>query len=139
LVGPAQVVELPESCNLITDDVIKDAGLQAGVKRVLFKTRNSGYWARRLPTFEKDYVAISVEGADTLVDLGVWLVAIDYLSIAPFRKSRPTHEVLLRGGVVILEGIDLSAVPAGSYELVCLPLKLGGSDGAPARAVLIAE
>jgi arylformamidase len=73
------------------------------------------------------------------VKRGVKLVGIDYLSIAPYKKSRPTHETLLGAGMVILEGVDLSAVPAGFYHLICLPLKLGGSDGSPARAVLIEE
>jgi arylformamidase len=62
---------------------------------------------------------------------------VDYLSVAPFHHSRPTHEILLSAGVVILEGLDLSGVTQGRYTLYCLPLKLAGSDGAPARAILI--
>ncbi len=139
LVGETQVVQLPDSIKVISDDVVHDAGIREGIRRVLFKTRNSEYWSRRLPTFQKNFVGISVDGADALVDRGLWLVGIDYLSIAPFKQSRPTHEVLLRGGVVVVEGVDLSRVTPGMYELVCLPLKLGGSDGAPARAILIAD
>jgi arylformamidase len=71
------------------------------------------------------------------VDHKIKLVGIDYLSISPYKKSRPTHEVLLGAGVVIVEGLDLSGVSAGKYTLCCLPLKLKGADGAPARAVLI--
>jgi arylformamidase len=84
-----------------------------------------------------DFVAITGDGAEWLVKRGVQLVGVDYLSVAPFRDSAPTHSTLLQAGVVVVEGLDLSAVPRGFYELYCLPLKLSGSDGAPARAVLI--
>lgn len=78
-------------------------------------------------------------GADFLVERGVRLVGIDYLSIAPFRQGQATHEVLLGAGAVILEGLDLSGVSQGEYQLYCLPLKIGGVEGAPVRAILIRE
>jgi arylformamidase len=139
LTGNAQVVELPDSCAVIDASVVAAAGIKAGTQRVLFKTRNSQFWADNLPDFQTGFVGILVDGANLLVQLGVRLVGIDYLSISPYKNSRPTHEALLKAGMVIVEGLDLSAVPAGEYLLVCLPLKLKGSDGAPARAVLIKE
>jgi arylformamidase len=104
---------------------------------VLFKTRNSEIWARGERTFQTNFVALSPDGAEYLVDRGFKLVGVDYLSIAPYKKSRPTHEILLRAGVVIVEGLDLSGVSPGRYTIQCLPLKLVGSDGAPARVILI--
>jgi arylformamidase len=80
---------------------------------------------------------LSKDGAQLLVDRGVKLVGIDYLSIAPYNDARSTHEILLKAGVVIIEGLDLSKVSQGRYTLHCLPLKLAGADGAPARAILI--
>jgi arylformamidase len=139
LIGAVQVVELPDSCEVIDAEVLKTAGIQTRLERVLFKTRNSHYWEKKLTEFQTDFVGISEDGAQYLVDSGIRLVGIDYLSIAPYKHSRPTHEILLKSNVVILEGVNLSGVPAGNYELISLPIKLGGSDGAPARVVLIAE
>ena len=84
-----------------------------------------------------EYEAMDRSGAEWLVQKGVQLVGIDYLSIAPYGESRPTHRVLLEAGVVVVEGLDLSKVSRGRYTLHCLPLKLMGSDGAPARAILV--
>lgn len=137
-VGPALVVEVTGQ-PLITAEHLKAANLPAGVQRVLFKTDNSQIWARPRQEFEPAFVALSPDAAQFLVDLGVILVGIDYLSVAPFRQSRPTHLALLSAGVAILEGIDLRTVEAGWYTLYCLPLKLVGVDGAPARAILVGE
>ncbi len=139
LIGPAQVVELPGEVRLIGAKELGAAGIQPGMKRVLLKTRNSQYWMQPGLPFQKDFTAVAPDGAAYLVEHGVQLVGIDYFSIAPFGDSVPTHRALLGAEIVVLEGIDLSKVPAGKYELYCLPLKLGGSDGAPARAVLIEE
>jgi len=139
LVGPVQVVEMPPECGLIDGPAVDRAGIQPGTERILFKTRNSAFWHKEKLVFEEDFVGVSKDGAEKLVAMGVRFVGLDYLSIAPFKQSRPTHEVLLGAGIVILEGVDLSGVPAGRYTLYCLPLKLGGSDGAPARAILIEE
>jgi arylformamidase len=137
LVGPAQVVELPEDVRLVTEEVLKVAGIEAGMERVLLKTRNSRYWSQPGLPFQEDFTAVSPDGAAYLVVRGVRLIGIDYFSIAPFGDSVPTHRILLNAGMVILEGANLSEVSPGRYELCCLPLKLGGSDGAPARAILI--
>lgn len=139
LIGPAQVVEIPGESRLVTASDLKAAGVGAGMTRLLLKTRNSRYWTQPGLPFQTDFTALSPDGAEYLVQAGVKLVGIDYFSIAPFGDSVPTHRTLLGAEVVVLEGANLSQVPAGTYQLYCLPLKLGGSDGAPARAILIAE
>jgi arylformamidase len=134
LVGPARVVEIPAAKSISRES------LQAldwrNVQRVLFRTVNSGHWS--LPAFHRDFVYLEPDAARLLVERGVRLVGIDYLSIDAFTSvDHATHFVLLSESVVVLEGLDLSDVPAGDYQLVALPLKLDGADGAPVRAILI--
>ncbi len=136
MMGRAYVLDLPD-VDLITAEVLENADLPPRTRRILFKTRNSDFWARGEKEFQTDFVALSDDGAQYLVERGVKLVGIDYLSIAPFKNSRPTHEILLKAGVLILEGLNLSGVSQGRYTLYCLPLNLQGVDGAPARAVLM--
>ena len=136
LSGRAYLLNLPD-CDLITAKVLEHAEIPPRSRRVLFKTRNSIYWSSHVNGFQKDFVALSKDGAQWLVDRGVKLVGIDYLSIAPYNETRPTHEILLKAGVVVIEGLDLSNVSQGRYTLHCLPLKLAGADGAPARAILV--
>jgi arylformamidase len=103
--------------------------------RILFKTRNSYLWDQ--PTFSEDYVYIAPDAARHIVENGVKLVGIDYLSVEKFGSTDfATHIEFLSNGVVILEGLDLREVDAGDYEMFCLPLKLMDSDGAPARVIL---
>jgi arylformamidase len=137
LIGPVQVVDVGVEVDSLNAAVLQAAGIAEGIERVLFKTRNSMYWQRQEPVFQTDFVAIPADGAAYLVERGIRLVGVDYLSVAPFKNSRPTHEILLQAGMILLEGVDLSNVAAGFYELCCLPMKLLGSDGAPARTVLI--
>lgn len=137
LVGSVQVVDLGDEVDVITEEVLQKANLIHDVTRVLFKTRNSQIWERGEAEFQPDFVGIDAGGAEYLVKLGIKLVGIDYLSIAPYKKSKPTHQILLNANVVIIEGLDLTHIQAGVYELVCLPVKFGGSDGAPARTILI--
>ena len=137
LTGPARVIQIPESVDLVTAVILENAAIPSGTSRLLLKTRNSRLWEHGEKEFIKDFVGVSLDGAEWLVQAGVKLVGIDYLSIAPYKQSIPTHTALLKPGIVILEGLDLSAVSPGSYDLYCLPLKLVGSDGAPARAILI--
>ncbi len=136
LVGPVEVVQLPDSVQVIDRSALEQAGIPDGAERILFKTRNSAYWADGVTAFQTDFVGIDASGSEFLVERGVRLVGIDYLSISPYHRSKPTHEILLGAGMVIIEGIDLSGVSAGRYTLFCLPLKLGGAEGAPARAIL---
>jgi arylformamidase len=137
LIGPVQVVQLDDNVAVITGPIIRECGIGTGVERVIFKTRNSQFWPSRLDTFHTDFTAIDADGARQLILAGIRLVGIDYLSIAPYKLSRPTHEVLLGSSVIILEGCDLSHVSPGMYTLYALPTKFGGSDGAPVRAVLV--
>jgi arylformamidase len=109
---------------------LRAAEIPRGAERVLLKTRNGELWSRR--AFTRDFVRLDGSGARWLVDRGVRLIGIDYLSIG----DQEAHRVLLGAGVVALEGVDLRAVEPGRYELLCLPLKVVGSDGAPARALL---
>lgn len=136
LCGRAYVLDLP-GIDLITADILEKAEIPPRTRRILFKTRNSQYWARGENKFQTDFVGLSKDAAQFLVDKGFKLVGIDYLSIAPYKQSRPTHEALLKAGIVILEGLNLTEVSMGRYTLFCLPLKLAGSDGAPARAMLV--
>jgi arylformamidase len=105
---------------------------------VLFKTRNSKHWARKNhKVFNTNYVGLAPDAAETLIQRGVKLVGVDYLSVAPYEDLAETHNVLLKAGVVIVEGLDLSQVEPGRYNFFCLPLKIAGADGAPARALLM--
>ena len=137
-VGPAYVVEIP-GVDLITAKDLENSDISVDVKRLLIKTRNSELWAHGETQFQTDFVALSPDAAQFLVDRRFKLVGIDYLSIAPFKQSRPTHEILLGAIVAIIEGVDLSAISTGYYMLYCLPLKIMGVDGAPARAILVNE
>ena len=138
LTGPAYVLDLP-GVNVITSSELRDAGIPAGTLRLLIRTANSAYWKESGSTFQTGFTGINADGAEFLVNQGVRLIGMDYLSVAPYKKSRPTHEVLLNAGVVIVEGLDLSEIAGGHYTLYCLPLKLAGCDGAPARAILVSE
>lgn len=136
LIGRAFVLDMGD-VDLITAAVLEQADLPPRTRRVLLKTRNSQYWAQGLTTFQEDFVGVSADGAQFLVDRGVQLVGVDYLGVAPFNDVIPTHQILLKAGVVILEGLNLAMVEDGRYNLYCLPIKLAGSDGAPARAILV--
>lgn len=132
--GDAWVVDATALSSTIRASDLEGLTIPGGETRLLFKTRNSGLWAR--DGFSSDFLAFGADAAQWLVDRGVRLLAIDYLSIAPFGDAVDTHRVLLGAGVVVVEGTDLRAVGPGPYELLCLPLRLVGSDGSPARALL---
>jgi arylformamidase len=137
LIGPCCVVQLPDEVKKVNAEVLQGLTLPKGTTRLLLRTSNSNQWKNHEGSFTEDFVAISSDGAQWLAEQGAQLVGVDYLSVAPFGESLLTHTILLEAGVVLLEGLDLSAVPPGSYDLYCLPLKLLGADGAPARAILI--
>lgn len=136
LVGRAYVLHLP-NVEHITAHALETAEIPPRSRRLLFKTRNSEYWARGEKEFQTGFVGLTEDAAQWLVDRNVRLVGVDYLSVAPYKQSRPTHRLLLEAGVVVLEGLNLSQVSQGRYTMTCLPLKLGGSDGAPARVILV--
>jgi arylformamidase len=136
LIGPALLVRFSDDVRAIGAAELRAHDLGAH-KRILLRTRNSGLLAQK--EFVPDYTYLAPDGAQFLVDKGVELVGIDYLSIEQFHSGHHrTHRTLLAKSVVILEGLDLSAPPAGVYQLICLPLRIEGCDAAPARAVLIA-
>lgn len=136
LTGRVYVLDLSNE-QAINSEVLENSSMPPRTRRVLFKTRNSDTWARHEGQFRTDYVALSADGARFLVDRGVRLVGVDYLSVAPFEATVPTHKILLTAGVVIVEGLNLSQVSQGRYMFYCLPLKIEGADGAPARAILV--
>ena len=131
-IGPARVCEVAAESQITADDVQRLR--LAGEQRVLFRTRNSDLLHK--PVYDPSFVSFSVDGAKALAELEVKLVGLDYLSVARADEQVPVHRAFLDRGVVLLEGIDLSGVPAGRYELICPPVKLAGSDGAPCRAIL---
>ncbi len=138
LLGEVTVVEVPLDVMSIDADFVSNNCNEAS-ERILFKTRNSSFWNNPEAGFRADYTYLEPDAAQRLTELGVRLVGIDYLSIEQFASDNfETHLILLSSGVVILEGVDLLDIPAGRYELFCLPLRIAGGsgDGAPARAVL---
>lgn len=136
LIGPAVLVRFADDVRAVGAAELREHDLK-GQKRILLRTRNSALLSQR--EFVNDYTYLAPDGAQYLVDNGVELVGIDYLSIEQFHSGHhKTHRILLGRSVVILEGLDLSVPAPGEYELICLPLRIEGCDGAPARAVLIA-
>jgi len=134
LVGRTRVIDLPHRGG-ITAEHLAAAGLREDL-RVLLRTPNSALWNAH-ETFHADYTYLSEAGARFLVDQGVKVVGIDYLSVEQFKKpGAPAHRALLGGGVIIIEGLDLSDAEPGPYEMYCLPLRIKDGDGAPARVVL---
>ncbi len=139
LIGPAQVVEVPDSVKVINAEVLGGLKIADEPKRILFKTSNSHYWDLDTDEFQIGFVGIDLSASEELVKRGMILVGIDYLSASPYKISKPTHDELLGAQMIIIEGLDLRKVQAGFYTLYCLPLKLHGADGAPARVILIQE
>ncbi|MEP7075077.1 MAG: cyclase family protein [Acidobacteriota bacterium] len=136
LIGKCRVISIDDGADAVLPEHL--TGLE-GVERVLFKTRNSAFWNEPERGFREDFTYISPEAARILVEKNVKLAAIDYLSVERFgSEDFATHITLLEAEIVIIEGVDLREVPAGDYELICLPLKYngGGGDGAPARTIL---
>lgn len=133
-VGPARVIAIQDPVSIKPEE-LRPHQLRPG-ERVLFQTRNSRREWTREP-FDPDFVHISAPAAQHLADCGVRTVGIDYLSVGGHeRDGVETHRLLLGAGIWIIEGLDLRGVMAGPHELVCLPLKILGSEGAPCRAIL---
>lgn len=138
LMGPAVLLAVPDDVMAVTREHLAGQ-FASGTQRILLKTRNSAFLTQD-PVFHPDFTYLAPDGAAFLVEQEVRLVGIDYLSIEQFHSGHHlTHLTLLRAGVVIVEGLDLSGVVPGAYDFRCLPIKLVGGDGAPARAVLIGE
>jgi arylformamidase len=133
LIGPCLVVDVPEAEKLI-EPAHLDAKVPPGTRRLLVKTRNGRFLGDR--TFHTDFVAFSESGVELLLARGVRLLGFDYFSIAPYECPGPVHVAFLGAGGVVIENVVLRDVAPGDYEICCLPLKIKGSGGAPARVFL---
>jgi arylformamidase len=132
--GQARVIEIDDGESIKLEELQKHE-IGRG-ERILLKTSNSSYaWQRS--GFVEDFVYISLEAARSLVESGVSLIGVDYLSVGGYkREGSEVHKTLLEAGIWLIEGLDLSKASAGQYELVCLPLRIVDGDGAPARAII---
>lgn len=139
LIGEVHLLHMPNVISI--DERVLEQFWPKGekVERVLFKTDNSTRWAEAGGGFFKDYCALTQGGAHWLLNKKLHLIGIDYLSIQKFNESPIVHQLLLKSGVVLLEGITLHHVTTGKYTIFCLPLKLLGREGAPARVILRKE
>jgi arylformamidase len=135
LVGSVLVLEV-SSPKIITAQDLAALNIPEGTRRVLFKTANSNHWIEEGHMFQEEFIALGPDAAARLVEMGVNVVGVDYLSVAPYAELVPTHKILLEAEILIIEGLDLSRISAGEYKLYCLPLKIANSDGAPARVLL---
>lgn len=136
MVGPAFVAYLPEA-KVITPKELGNLYLPKETSRLLFKTFNSNFWKNKAKKFQKKFVGLSPDAASWLVKKKIRLIGNDYLSIAQFDEQPEVHRILLKNKIILLEGLNLSGVKPGVYQLICLPLKLAGCEAAPARAVLL--
>ena len=136
LMGPARVIDIPDAVQSINADELNRHEWR-GAQRVLFRTRSSLRGWMKSPTFHRDFAYVAPDAAQLLADAGVKLVGVDYISAEQFGAPAPmTHRILLGRGIPIVEGLALETVRPGDYDLIVLPIKVGGHEGAPARAVL---
>ena len=135
LMGPARVIDVPDSVQAI-DTTELNRHAWKGAERVIFRTRSSPRGWMASSTFHRDFAYIAPDAAQLLADAGVRLVGIDYISAEQFGAPAPrTHQILLGKGIPIVEGLSLEGVAAGDYDVIVLPMKVAGHEGAPARAV----
>ena len=136
LIGPARVVDIPDSVQSISAAELAKHDWK-GAERVIFRTRSSLHGWMHSPTFHRDFAYVAPDAAQQLADAGVKMVGVDYISAEQFGAPAPlTHRTLLGKGIPIVEGFQLDSIPAGDYDLIVLPIKVGGHEGAPARAIL---
>lgn len=135
MIGRVYVIDLPKA-SVLDAKTLERAGIPPRTRRVLFKTKNSSLWAQGVRSFQKDFVGLDPSGAEWIVRKGMQLVGVDYISVAAIEQGDKTHRILLQAGVILLEGINLNRIRQGRYTLYCLPMKIVGSEGAPARAIL---
>lgn len=136
MIGRVRVVTVPDEIEIIDEAFLRTISLE-GVERVLFKTSNTALVKADPLSFHQNFVALDASGARFLAETDCKLVGIDYMSIAVFDDPDGGHKPLLEAGILVLEGIKLEGVEAGDYQLIALPLKLGGREGAPVRALLL--
>jgi arylformamidase len=140
MVGPAAVVDARGLSGALGVDELESLAIPEGAERVLFRSDNSELWRKLPTTFPDDYVCLAPEGARWIVERGIRLVGVDFLSVEKKGSpGHPTHVTLLTAGVVIVEGLNLGDVEPGAYTLACLPLRIVAGDGGPSRAVLLSE
>jgi len=129
------LAHLPDAADITAGD-LTDLNLPSGIERLLLRTRNSELWAAKTTEFRKDFVALTYDAAQWIVDRGINLIGVDYLSVQRYSDDSRTHQILLGADTILLEGINLSNVKSGFYELICLPLRLVGAEASPVRAIL---
>ena len=136
MIGPARVIDIADGVQKI-DAAELNRHQWRGAERVFFRTRSSVRGWMTSATFHRDFAYIAPDAAQLLADAGVQLVGIDYISAEQFGAPAPrTHQILLGRGIPIVEGLALPGVTAGDYEVIVLPMKVAGHEGAPARAVI---
>lgn len=139
-IGRCQVVQIDDSVDQIEPDHLESAGIDRSTTRLLLGTRNSANWQREPVTFATDYVALTRSAAHWVVDRGIKLIGIDALSFELFDDGEGiVHRTILGNDCVAIEGLDLTGIAPGFYDLICLPLKLRDGDGAPARVILLED
>jgi len=136
LIGEAVVVDAGER-EVISAEFLEESSIPPGTKRVLFRTNNSKLWSEGKKDFTEEYVGITNTGAEWIVGNGIKLVGTDYLSVASFSENVNAHQTLLQAETILVEGLYLYDIVPGTYQLICLPLKIAGAEGAPARVVLV--
>lgn len=134
LLGPCRLFDMAD-VSVISAETLTGLALD-GVERVVFRTRNSAHWQMAPAVFDEAFVGIDASAARLLLDSGVKLIGVDGLSVEPYTGTGAVHRMLLGAGIVLVEGLSLQHVPAGDYQLICAPLRLEQSDGAPARVFL---
>lgn len=140
LIGDVLVVGIDDSVDVLTDAVLETHLQSADIKqanKILFKTRNSNILHTHLHEFHTDFVGIDTSAANYLAQFNLDLIGVDYFSVSPYNETSSPHLILLSREIVLLEGIDLTNVSPGFYQLICLPIKVFDCEGAPARAILI--
>jgi len=135
LIGPCSVAYLPEVTEIHAND-LSAINITPDITRLLIRTDNSDLWDSGITEFKENFVALTPDAAQWIVDQGIQLIGVDYLSAGSMQDGTLTHKILLKSDVIILEGVNLSQVIPGLYELICLPLKICGAEGSPARAIL---
>ena len=142
LIGKVLVIAINENVRVIDKSVLLSHPMVTDLKKskkVLFRTRNASHYDMKQGKFSEEYVGINQSGAQFLAECNLDLIGVDYLSVASFNDTEAPHKILLDKEIVLLEGINLKEVSPGFYDLYCLPLPISGSDGAPARAILIEQ
>jgi len=135
LIGEVFVLEI-RGVKQITSDHLNKAEIPKNCSKLILKTDNQQYWEDGLVEFQKDFCSIDKSGAQWLVDMGIHLIGIDYLSIQRYYDGPETHQILLNSEIIIIECLNLEQVQQGNYELICLPLNIEGIEGSPVRALL---